>query len=301
VATASGQWAWVLRVLLPIAIGSTWPADARACARQGPREGFLLEPGTILPSNVSGFAWAGVVPKRNGEQVLPPVDLFKVEFAAPPGDASASPSLPVPIPFDLRLDPRAAEVTVIVTPRAGIVAGATYRLTFKRRNAPGFPLPDREEGALTGEIQTIDVSISRDAMTPPPARGSSVERVGPAKVATLGDSCGASITAVQQQIQMKLPAGAERWRSALVYTTKADGSVWDRDGEALTEPPPAPTWAGPGKRVLYARCAGDLDSTALAPGPHAVVMTAWLPGTDITVRGEGRVPLVCKPVRGNAR
>ena len=100
---------------------------------------------------------------------------------------------------------------------------------------------------------------------------------------------------------MKLPAGAERWRGALVYSTKADGSTWDRDGDALTEPPPAPAWAGPGKRVLYARCAGEVESTALDPGDHAVVMTGWLPGTDITVRGEGRVPLVCKAGRASGR
>jgi hypothetical protein len=239
----------VRRLVLAVALASTAPADARACERKGPREGFLLEPETVLPSNVTGFAWAGVVPKRNGERILPPVDLFTVEFAAPPADASASPSPPVPVPFDLRGDPRAAEVIVIVTPRAGIVAGATYRLTFKRRNAPGFPLPDREEGALTGEIQTVVVSISRDAMTPSPTRAS-IERIGPAKIATLGDSCGTRITAVEQQIQLKLPAAAARWQNALVYTTKADGSIWDRDDEALTEPPPAPAWEGPGKRVL---------------------------------------------------
>jgi hypothetical protein len=293
---ASGRWAWVVRVVLPVAFASAAPADARGCERKGPPEGFLLEPETVLPSNVSGFAWAGVVPKRNGERILPPVDLFAVEFAAPPADASASPSPPVPAPFDLRVDPRAAEGIVIVAPRAGIVAGSTYRLTFKRRNAPGFPLPDREEGALTGAIQTIVVSISRDAMAPSPTRGS-IERVGPAKIATLGDSCGTTITAVQQQIQLKLPAAAARWQNALVYTTKADGSIWDRDGEALTEAPPAPAWAGPGKRALYARCAGEEDTTALAPGDHAIVMTGWLPGTDISVRGEGRVPLVCKGVK----
>ena len=297
---ASGRWPWALRLLLPVVIASTWSTDARGCRREGPKEGFLLEPGTVLPSNVSGFAWAGVVPRRNGERILPPVDLFRVEFAAPPADASASPSPLVPIPFDLHLDPRAAEVTVIVTPRAGIVAGASYRLTFKRRNAPGYPLPDGEEGALTGKIQTVEVSISREAMTPPSVRGS-IERVGPAKMATLGDSCGASVTAVQQQIQMKLPAGVERWRNALVYSTKADGSIWDRYGEALSEAPPAPAWAGPGKRLLYARCAGEVDSAALAPGDHSVVMTAWLPGTDITIRSEGHVPLVCKAVKGSAR
>jgi len=297
---ASRRWAWVLRVVLPAAIAvSTWPADARGCA-EAAKEGFLLEPGTVLPSNVSGFAWAGIVPKRNGQRILPPVDLFKVEFAAPSGDASASPTPLVSIPFDLRLDPRSAEVTVIVTPRAGIVAGATYRLTFKRRNASRFPLPDREEGALTGEIQTIEVSISRDAMAPAPGRAS-IERVGPAKMATLSDACGTSVTAIQQRIQMKLPAGAERWRGALVYTTKADGSTWERDGDVLTETPPAPAWAGAGKRVLYARCAGTLEGSALDPGDHAVVMTAWLPGTDIIVRGEGRVPLVCKTVKGVAR
>src|SRR5262245_3151558 len=113
----SRRWLWVLQVALPIAIASAWPADARGCRREGPKEGFVLEAGTVLPSNVTGFAWRGIVPKKNGERVLPPVDLFKVEFAAP--------SAPAPIPFDLRLDPRAAEITVVVTPRAGIVAGAT--------------------------------------------------------------------------------------------------------------------------------------------------------------------------------
>ena len=99
-------------------------------------------------------------------------------------------------------------------------------------------------------------------------------------------------------MSLELPPAFEPWRENLLYVTHVDGKVWQPSGSLCTVVPEGRSWGAVGGHRLFTSCASEPARFGrhqpLAEGPREVRMTAFLPGTDVTIEAVTEIELECE-------
>jgi hypothetical protein len=256
----------------------------------------VLEDKTTVPRNTGGILWWGdVLEEVKGEvrAVLPPKRLFRIELVEAGGVRR--------VDFDLEFAPGQFADTgfspwgrrlVLLKPRKGLRPGATYRFSSRVRKERFMRSPTVTKELTKVEIRVDPKSFLAIDVAPSLAMGEQV--MGPLQVRK-GASCRTVVTAAQQPLTFTLPAAAERWRSTLVYAVTIDGKKgWRPAPHNCADVPHGTSWVGFGKELLFVRCSGDSVADSLPEGQRLVTMVAWLPGTSVFLRAEGRATIRCQ-------
>ena len=254
-------------------------SPVHSCRCRSPQDWGFIGPETgRLPANAAGVAWyAG---RRGG---FPPTEVFATRFTL---EAILGPGESRQLPVRVTRVEDFPGVYVIGPRGESLKAGATYRFTVDKVH------PHYQKAQLAH--RQVEVTIDPGILS---SRTLLSLDVGPTHAGVISVpmavSCSTSVHASQVRIEAKLPREARAWAPQLLYRTIVDDrgleSIWLAQEDNCDTIPPGRSWEAVGRDRVYATCRAPHASGlhfdgGLEPGRHALMMQAFLPGTDLVLQ-----------------